>query len=331
MTFQTCHCSQANIQARFSGKGAAFHLEQCQQCGLGITSPWPTEQQLVEAYSSEYYSSDTAKFNRLIEFWTRFAAGRRARSLLNKHGGGARYRVLDYGCGRGVLLAGFKQQGAAVYGAERVGSGFESVADVHISSLDQLQAAGELFDIVVVWHVLEHLSLPRDDLHKISGLLQPGGSLFLEVPNFSSWQARMFGRHWFHLDFPRHLYHFTARSLQAAIQQADFETVSLRTFAPDQQLYGFIQSALNAVPLLPHNHLYELLKQRGSARAWLGILLYMPVVALLAVPALLELLLSVSAGKGAVLTIHAHKPNTKAGEMDSRKAGTRDSKPGGQK
>jgi len=168
VTYQACLCSQANTQERFRGKATAYHLEQCQLCGEGITTPWPTEQQLAAAYSSEYYSSETAKFNRLIETWTRFAAGRRARSLLKKHGGGASIRVLDYGCGRGVLLAGFKQQGAEVYGAERAGSGFESVADVHITNLDQLLAAGEQFDIVVVWHVLEHLALPRDDLQTVS-------------------------------------------------------------------------------------------------------------------------------------------------------------------
>jgi len=331
LTYQPCLCSEVDTQERLRGEASAFYLEQCLHCGQGITTPWPTEQQLAEAYSSEYYSSETAKFNRLIETWTRFAARRRARSLIKKHGGGASTRILDYGCGRGILLNGFKQQGADVYGAERAGSGFESITDVHIANLDQLLADGERFDIVVLWHVLEHLSLPRDDLQKISELLLPGGSLFLEVPSFSSWQARLFGRHWFHLDFPRHLYHFTARSLQAAIQQAGFETVSLHTYAPDQQLYGFAQIALNAVPFLPHNHLYGLLKQRGSRGAWFGTLLYLPILVVLTVPALIELLLSVGASRGAVLTVHARKPNAKAGKLDSKATGTHDLKLGGQK
>lgn len=329
MTFQACLCDEANTRERFRGGASPFYLRQCLQCGQGITAPWPTKQQLDGAYSSEYYSSQTAKFNRLVEAWTRFAAGRRARSLINKHGGGSCIRILDYGCGRGVLLSGFKQQGAKVYGAERAGSGFESVADVHITDFDQLLAAGERFDIVVVWHVLEHLSSPQDDLQKISQLLRPGGSLFLEVPNFSSWQASMFGRHWFHLDFPRHLHHFSAESLQGAIQKAGFKTVSLRTHAPDQQLYGFVQSALNALPFLPHNHLYGLLKQRGFPGAWFGILLYLPMLVFLALPALLELLLSVGASKGAVLTIHARKPNAKAVKLDARDAEAEESKPDG--
>ena len=319
MSNQACSCGQQDLKERFRHVDSSFFLLQCQRCGQGITSPWPTEEQLDAAYSEDYYSSDTAKFNRLIETWTRFAARRRARSLLKKHGGSGTCRVLDYGCGRGVLLSGFREQGSLVYGAERAGSGFESLEDVHIATLEELVARQEQFDIVVIWHVLEHLALPKEDLLNISKLLAPGGSLFLEVPNFGSWQARLFGRHWFHLDFPRHLYHFTAQSLQRMLQEAGFTQVSIATYALDQQLYGFLQSALNAVPFLPHNQLYELLKRRGSAAALLGLLLYAPVVLLLLPLALLEMGLGLVAGKGAVLTLHARKvsmDNDKSQEAD---------------
>ena len=231
VTFETCSCLQKNQDELFHGARTPFFLLHCRECGCGITSPWPTETQLNAAYSSEYYSSDSAKFNSLIEAWTRYAASRRAGSLLRKHGANNRCRVLDYGCGRGVLLEGFKAQGVSVLGLEREGSGFDAIPDVTVSSLDDLLATDEKFDIVVIWHVLEHLQLPQEDLVKVEKLLAPGGSLFIEVPNFGSWQARLFGRHWFHLDFPRHLYHFTARSLQTQLESANLQLVSKNTYA----------------------------------------------------------------------------------------------------
>jgi hypothetical protein len=68
---------------------------------------------------------------------------------------------------------------------------------------------------------------------------------------------------------------------------------------------------------LPHDHLYGLLKQRGSRGAWFGILLYLPIIVLLTVPALIELLLSAGAIRGAVFTAHARKPNARAEKLDS--------------
>ncbi len=266
----------------------------------------PGEAELAKAYSAEYYSSTEAKFNPLIEAWTRYSGRKRARALLRRHGrSSAGLRVLDVGCGRGVLLHGFLEEGVEALGIERGGAGFEEIQGIEALSLDDLVASGRTFDVIVIWHVLEHLHEPQDSLVKCRQLLADGGSLFIEVPNFGSLQAKLFRARWFHLDLPRHLFHFTPASLLLILNKAGFSVESVGTFSFDQNLYGFLQSALNYLPFAPFNHLYNLLRSKPSIVTLIAILLYMPLVAVIAIPALLDTFLGSAAGRGAVLTVHA--------------------------
>ena len=286
--------------------GGLYELQRCEVCGLVWDAPMPGEAELAAAYSQAYYSSTEAKFNPLIEAWTRYSGRRRAQALLRKHGrGAAGLRVLDVGCGRGVLLQGFRKLGADALGIERGGAGFEEIEGIEALSLDDLLASGRTFDVIVIWHVLEHLPDPQESLAKLRQLLARDGSLFVEVPNFGSLQAGLFGARWFHLDLPRHLFHFTPDTLAATLREAGFSIESTATFSVDQNLYGFLQSALNYLPVLPANHLYSLLRSKLSLVTLFAILLYIPLAALIAIPALLDTFLSGVAGRGAVITIHA--------------------------
>ncbi len=303
-----CQCETPELETLFpvsAEGGGSYELQRCSNCQLVWDSPMPDAEQLDAAYSQEYYSSTDAKFNPLIEAWTRFGGRRRASSLLRQHGGFGNLRVLDVGCGRGVLLQGFKDAGADVLGIERTNAGFDEIEGVEDLSLDDLIASGRLFDIIVIWHVLEHLPDPVENLIKCHQLLVNNGCLFIEVPNFDSFQARLFRSNWFHLDLPRHLFHFTPNSLRTSLRAADFQVEAENTFSLDQNCYGFLQSSLNALPLLPTNQLYGLLHGKPSVAAILGILLYTPLAIALSLPALLELVVSTMMSKGAVISVQA--------------------------
>jgi 2-polyprenyl-3-methyl-5-hydroxy-6-metoxy-1,4-benzoquinol methylase len=315
MTRPLCNCPAPEVSApalalKPDGEQAGFALDQCQVCRLAWTSPEPNEKQLDQAYGESYYSSTETKFNPVIEWWTRFSARRRARKLVHRHGTSSKkLKILDIGCGRGVLLNGFRQLGHEVLGIERAGSGFDTLPGIEPLSLQELVDDKQRFDLVVLWHVLEHLPEPQQALEQVHQLLNDDGSLFVEVPNYGGLQSRIFAANWFHLDVPRHLYHFTSRSLALMTAASGFIMVNNSSFSLDQNLYGFVQSALNSMPLLPHNHLYSLLQSKFSVRTLCLLLLYSPLVAILSVFALAELLISMLTNTGGVLSVQLRKRN----------------------
>lgn len=84
------------------------------------------------------------------------------------------------------------------------------------------------FDVVTMWHSLEHVHRPLAILREAYRLLVPGGKLIIATPNIESLPFRVFGRSWFGLDLPRHLTHFTPRTLTAMLQTAGFRTEPVR-------------------------------------------------------------------------------------------------------
>ncbi len=142
------------------------------------------------------------------------------------------------------------------------------------------------FDVVQLWHVLEHCADPVAALRQAHALLRPGGLLVLAVPNFESLQARLAGRHWFHLDIPRHTVHFRAGALLALLAREEFAIDTVAHFSLEQNPYGWIQSLQNLAGFRA-NLLYELLKRDGarSVRSpWRDHPVQSAAVGLLAVP-----------------------------------------------
>lgn len=283
-------------------------LRSCQTCGIAQTYPMPSVSDITQAYDENYYTSTGAKFNPIIEAWSRSAGRSRARKLLGQNKTrNSVLSVLDFGCGRGVLLDGFRSEGHDVQGIERADSGFDSLPDITSESLQELIALGKHFDIIVIWHVLEHLDEPEKTIAELRQLLSNDGKLYVEVPNFGSIQAQLFRGHWFHLDIPRHLAHFTEDSLARLMNQNKLRVSQTKTFSIDQNLYGFIQSALNSLPVLPENHLYGILKSGLSVKNLVILVLYSPLLTILTGFALAELLVSQLLNKGAVLSLELAK------------------------
>ncbi len=175
-------------------------------------------------------------------------------------------RLLDYGCGNGSFAQAMSTRGFEAVGLEPFSLG-ETVSKPGLTlmrgSVESNAKELGTFDVITMWHVLEHLDSPVDTLSKLRALLNPGGVLVISVPNYGSWQSRFFKGRWFHLDPPRHLLHFEADTLKDCLQRAGFRQEQEVPFLPEYGSSGWIQSALNRV--LPHqNFIYEFVKDRGA-------------------------------------------------------------------
>ncbi len=260
-------CRSETARPRFEIEGMESRIVVCPQCGLGRFAPAPSAEQVRSYYPDEYYGNTGRKFEGVVESLVRIIAARQGRFLSRGLPDGA--RVLDVGCGRGVLLRAFADRGYDVHGTEvsaAAAQGADPRATIHITSrLEDAALPGASFDQIVLWHVFEHLPDPQATVKEIHRLLKPGGKAVIAVPNFSSLQARWTDAGWFHLDPPRHLFQYPAETLRRLLEDNGFRCSSEHHFSLRQNPFGWVQSVLNMVPSLPRNGLYVLLHRSGSA------------------------------------------------------------------
>lgn len=267
ITTQPCPaCHETQARPLYSIEGVTEKLVVCEGCGLGSLNPLPSPERIREFYPAEYYGSPDAKFEPLVESGVRLGARLRVRSLLA--GLDECSRVLDVGCGRGVMLRAMLDLGHEAHGVEispEAAAGADPRAQIRIApDLTDAEYETNSFDAVVLWHVLEHLPQPERTLEELRRIIRPGGRLVLAVPNFASLQSRRTRANWFHLDLPRHLYHFTPQTLTRMLNRYEFDCRAVQHFALLQNPFGWLQSWLNGVSGTPRNSLYTLL-HRGNA------------------------------------------------------------------
>ena len=139
-------------------------------------------------------------------------------------------------------------------------------------------------------------------------MLKPGGILALATPNFSSIQAQFFKHSWFHLDLPRHLFHFGKNQLQQALIENGLIIKTIKTFSFEQNIFGNIQSTFNLLRFLGKpNSFYQFLKQQNGPRNTLSLVLWSLAATLIFPLALFETIVSSAMGKGASIIIFAQK------------------------
>ena len=111
--------------------------------------------------------------------------------------------------------------------AERARDAIGDRSRITISTAENARLEPERYDCVTMWHVLEHVHSPSRALAAAAAALRPGGVLKVAVPNAEGFEATLFGRRWGALDVPRHLYHFSARTLARYLREAGFDAVDM--------------------------------------------------------------------------------------------------------
>ncbi|HRN38618.1 MAG TPA: class I SAM-dependent methyltransferase [Flavobacteriales bacterium] len=208
-----------------------FPIRECIACGFCFTSPRPAQGQIGNYYLSPDYISHAAKatgFRDHIYHLVRHLTIRAKHRLIKRtHPAGT---VLDIGCGTGDFLAHLRAKGYATRGVEVSPQARAIAHRKHLDGvpvLEDIPPAGP-FDVVTLWHVLEHVPNPKETLAKVHDLANDGALLVIAVPDRSSWDAQHYGPDWAAWDVPRHFSHFRRQDVQRLLSDSGFALRSFR-------------------------------------------------------------------------------------------------------
>jgi SAM-dependent methyltransferase len=135
-----------------------------------------------------------------------------------------------------------------------------------VGSLPHPELAAGTFDVVTMWHALEHAPRPLEVLRAAHRLLTPGGKLIVQTPNIDSLPFRWFGAAWFGLDLPRHLTHFAPPTLTLMLQRAGFRPLPVRMIRHSDWMRCSAQRALDLAGAATPDHWCRLLAGKPLSR-----------------------------------------------------------------
>ena len=210
-----------------------FIIQECKACGLRLTNPRPDSKSIGNYYKSENYISHNDESGGLINSIYRtvrnYTLGSKLR-LINKLNGGEG-KLLDVGCGTGSFLGSCKSNGWQITGVETdptVRALAQEKLNIQIHRDLSEIPKDESFNIITLWHVLEHIPNLNDAVKQLSILLAPNGTLLIAVPNSNSYDATYFKKYWAAYDVPRHLYHFTPSTIEKLFKKHELQLIDTK-------------------------------------------------------------------------------------------------------
>lgn len=214
--------------------GEVFQLADCKQCGLRFTNHPPCETSIVKYYQSDEYISHQQHAKDLVSklyMLARRITLQQKRRLIERFSASKQGSLLDIGAGTGAFLHTMQTAGWDVTGLEPADTARDAARQQFQLSLHPALQLFELpearFDIITMWHVLEHVHDLHGYLSKIRGLLKPQGKLFIAVPNVESQDALHYGASWAAYDVPRHLYHFSPDSMRCLMEYNELKVTAI--------------------------------------------------------------------------------------------------------
>lgn len=235
-----------------------FSVHLCANCSFLFTSPRPEQDSIGAYYLSNNYISHTETAQGLQDRVYHFV---RKRALKGKYKLVARYApggaLLDVGCGTGDFLAYMAEHNYAVQGVEVSSDARKITAKKNLrvaAHLDTLPDNGT-FNIITLWHVLEHVPSPRATLLQLHTRCATGALLVIAVPDNESWDAQHYGANWAAWDVPRHLSHFSRQDVKNLLKQTGFELLNIKPMWFDAPYVSMLSEQNNG-----HGKLVSMLK-----------------------------------------------------------------------
>jgi len=202
-----------------------FQLVICQECGFKFTNPRPENFKIGDYYKSEKYISHSntkkgiiAKLYHLVRKYTL----KKKIQLVSKYV--SRGTILDYGCGTGLFLNVCRNEGWETLGVEPDNGARDIASKMGLTVFSNKNDLPiEIFNVITLWHVLEHVTDLDDTLNFFKSRLEQNGVLIIAVPNYASFDGKYYKEFWAAYDVPRHLYHFEIKTITRLLEKFDFK------------------------------------------------------------------------------------------------------------
>ncbi|HRH59137.1 MAG TPA: class I SAM-dependent methyltransferase [Chitinophagaceae bacterium] len=209
-----------------------FFIWHCSNCTARFTQNAPPPNEIGKYYqSSEYVSHSETKSGFINKAYhtVRNITLQTKKKLVIKTSGKQTASLLDLGAGTGAFASVMQQAGWQVTALEPDATARENALKHHGMQLHEMEILMQLqpkeFDVITLWHVLEHVHLLHEYVEQLYTVLKDDGCLIVAVPNYTSYDATLYKEYWAAYDVPRHLYHFSPLSVQQLMQQHGFAIV----------------------------------------------------------------------------------------------------------
>jgi 2-polyprenyl-3-methyl-5-hydroxy-6-metoxy-1,4-benzoquinol methylase len=271
---KTCPiCNSPKINYRHNSKdyvasGELFGIYYCNNCTHQFTNPRPIEKRIGKYYQSDRYVShsgdDKGRMGltyKIYDIVRNINIKSKLRLIKKYHKSG---ELLDLGCGLGYFLNGVITDGT--FSATGVDVSDEALAYVkkkfNIIGFDETyldKFEPNMFDVITLWHVLEHVYDLKARLKQLKRILKPNGTMFIAVPNSASWDAKHYKKYWDGYDVPRHIHHFSRESFVKLFEENGFKIekikgmlfdapyISMRSEFHQNNSFAFIRGAIKGV------------------------------------------------------------------------------------
>ncbi|WP_106793704.1 bifunctional 2-polyprenyl-6-hydroxyphenol methylase/3-demethylubiquinol 3-O-methyltransferase UbiG [Aquimarina sp. Aq78] len=210
----------------YTVSGEKFQLLYDKEYDMLVTSPKPNEKELGKYYESEDYISHTdskrSLFEKLYHLVKTYSLNKKVKliSKLNQQRG----VLLDIGAGTGDFLSAAKNKGWRIEGVEPNNQAKELAKQKGIDlKPETANLDSKSFDVITMWHVLEHIPDLQLQIRELRRLLKPNGFVIIAVPNFKSYDAKQYNSFWAAYDVPRHLWHFSKTSIQKLFEEENLK------------------------------------------------------------------------------------------------------------
>ncbi len=224
-----------------------FNLVKCPTCGLVYVNPRPYRDEMKQYYPPDYHQRPltgqaSPEKSTIWGIGWKDAIGKKIEPILKIHP--SRGRILDIGAGDGSVIKFMEGLGWEGWGIEPIENcveyareklGLKNFVKCSAEDINSVFKEENFFDVITMFHVLEHLHNPLSVLQKIKSYLKPDGFLIIEVPNFASFEAMIFRSAWVGISAPLHLYHFTPKTLSTLLEKSGYSVKKIE-FSTDKAL-----------------------------------------------------------------------------------------------